>query len=190
MNDEERDTVNRQDKAQIIEQLHEKAARANIAVVTDFKGMGVEEMTILRAKLREAGVDYQVVKNTLARLALKETSHDVLNDRLKENCAVALGYDDPVALAKALSDFAKGSKKLSLRYGSLEGKFLDEEGVKQLATLPSKPELLAKLLGTMNAVPTNFVNVFAAVLRNFLYALNAIKEQKEGGAAPEATEAS
>ncbi|MDP3427605.1 MAG: hypothetical protein Q8S17_09550, partial [Humidesulfovibrio sp.] len=63
---------------------------------------------------------------------------------------------------------------------------LDEEGVKQLAMLPSKPELLAKLLGTMNAVPTNFVGVFAAILRNFLYALNAIKEQKEGGAVPEA----
>ena len=137
--------MNRQEKAQIIEQLHEKAARASIAVVTDFKGMGVEEMTLLRVKLREAGVDYQVVKNTLARLALKETSHDVLNERLKENCAVALGYDDPVALAKALADFAKTSKKLQLRYGSLEGKFLDEEGVKQLATLPSKPELLAKL---------------------------------------------
>ncbi|OGR37347.1 MAG: 50S ribosomal protein L10 [Desulfovibrionales bacterium GWA2_65_9] len=178
--------MNRQDKAQIIEQLHEKAARANIAVVTDFKGMGVEEMTLLRAKLREAGVDYQVVKNTLARLALTDTSHAVLNERLKENCAVALGYEDPVALAKALSEFAKGSKKLTLRYGSLEGKFLDEEGVKQLAMLPSKPELLAKLLGTMNAVPTNFVGVFAAILRNFLYALNAIKEQKEGGAVPEA----
>jgi large subunit ribosomal protein L10 len=178
--------MNRQDKAQIIEQLHEKAARANIAVVTDFKGMGVEEMTLLRAKLREAGVDYQVVKNTLARLALTDTSHVVLNERLKENCAVALGYDDPVALAKALSEFAKGSKKLALRYGSLEGKFLDEEGVKQLAMLPSKPELLGKLLGTMNAVPTNFVGVFAAILRNFLYALNAIKEQKEGGAVPEA----
>ena len=175
--------MNRQEKAQIIEQLSEKAARANIAVVTDFKGMGVEEMTLLRAKLREAGVDYQVVKNTLARLAFKETSHGVLNDRLKENCAIALGYDDPVVVAKALSDFAKTSKKLGLRFGSLEGKFLDDEAMKQLATLPSKPELLAKLLGTMNAVPTNFVNVFAAVLRNFLYALTAIKEQKEEPAA-------
>jgi Ribosomal protein L10 len=175
--------VNRQEKAQIIEQLSEKAARANIAVVTDFKGMGVEEMTLLRAKLREAGVDYQVVKNTLARLAFKDSGHGILNDRLKENCAVALGYDDPVAAAKALSDFAKTSKKLGLRYGSLEGKFLDEAGVKQLATLPSKPEMLGKLLGTMNAVPTNFVGVFAAVLRNFLYALNAIKDQKEGSAA-------
>lgn len=175
--------MNRQEKAQIIEQLHEKAARASIAVVTDFKGMGVEEMTLLRVKLREAGVDYQVVKNTLARLALKETSHDVLYERLKENCAVALGYEDPVALAKALTEFMKGSKVLTMRYGSLEGKFLDDEGVKYLATLPGKPELLAKMLGTMNAVPTNFVNVFAAVLRNFLYALNAIKDQKEGGAA-------
>ncbi|HBR05948.1 MAG TPA: 50S ribosomal protein L10 [Desulfovibrio sp.] len=174
--------MNRQEKAQIIEGLREKAGRASIAVVTDFKGMSVEEVTDLRAKLRVAGVDYQVVKNTLARLALKETPHGVLEQYFKENCAVALGYDDPVAMAKALSDFARTSKKFDLRYGSLEGKFLDADGVKELAKLPSKPELLARVLGTMNAVPTNFVGLFANLLRNCLYALTAIKDKKEAAA--------
>ncbi len=171
--------VNRQEKAQIIEQLNEKAGRASIAIVTDFKGMTVEEITNLRVKLNEAGVDYQVVKNTLARLAMKDTDHGVLTEHFKENCAIAIGYDDPVALAKALADFAKTSKKFKLKFGSLEGSFLDAGGVNELAKLPSKPELLAMALGTMNAVPTNFVGLFANLLRNFLYALNAIKDQKE-----------
>ncbi|MGE4551914.1 MAG: 50S ribosomal protein L10 [Desulfovibrionaceae bacterium] len=171
--------MNRQEKAQIIDGLSAKAQRASIAVVTDFKGMSVESLTELRVKLREVGVDYQVVKNTLARLAFTDSPHKVLNDHMKENCAVALGYEDPVALAKALADYAKTNKKFALKYGSLEGKYLDDEAVKELAKLPGKPEMLARLLGTMNAVPTSFVCVFANLLRTFLYALNAIKDQKE-----------
>ena len=110
---------------------------------------------------------------------MQDTDHGILSEHFKENCAIALGYDDPVALAKVLADYAKTNKKFAMRFGSLEGKFLDEAGVKELSTLPSKPEMLAKLLGTMNAVPTNFVGLFANVLRTFLYALNAIKDQKE-----------
>ena len=171
--------MNRQEKAQIIEQLHEKAARASIAVVTDFKGLTVEEMTLLRAKCFETGVDYQVVKNTLARLALKDTDHGDLSEHFKENCAIALGYEDPVALAKALADFDKTNKKFAIRFGSLEGKFLDSDGVKELAKMPSKPELLSSVLGTMQAVPRNFVCLFANIERKLLYALTAIKDQKE-----------
>ncbi len=174
--------MNRQEKAQIVEALNAKAGRASIAVVTDFKSMTVEEMTELRVKLRQVGVEFQVVKNTLARLAFKDTTHGILAQYFKENCAVALGYEDPVALAKALSDFAKASKKFELRYGSLEGKYLDANGIKELAKLPGKQELLAMLLGTMNAVPTNFVGVLASVLRTFLYALTAVKEKKEAAA--------
>ncbi len=171
--------MNRQDKAKIIEQLNEKASRANVAVVTDFKGISVEEITELRTRLREAGVEFQVVKNTLARIALKETDHEVLCEHFKDNCAIALGYDDPVTPAKSLADYAKTNKKFAMRFASLEGKFLDEAAVKELAKMPSKQELLGSLLGTMNAVPTNFVGLFANLLRNTLYALNAIKEQKE-----------
>ena len=171
--------MNRQEKAQIIEQLHEKVSRASIAVVTDFKGLTVEELTKLRAKCYEVGVDYQVVKNTLARLALNDTDHGALSEHLKENCAIALGYDDPVALAKTLSDYAKTSKKFAIRYGTLEGQFLDSEAVKELSKMPSKPELLSSVLGTLQAVPRNFVCLFANIERKFLYALTAIKEQKE-----------
>lgn len=174
--------MNRQEKAQVVEQLQEKAGRASIAVVTDFKGVNVEAMTGLRAQLREAGVDYQVVKNTLARLALSDTDHSALNEHFKENCGIALGYEDPVAVAKVLADFAKKSKQFQLKFASLEGKYLDADGVKELAKLPGREELLSSMLGTMNAVPTNFVGLFANLLRNTLYALNAIKEQKESAA--------
>ncbi len=171
--------MNRAEKAKIIEQLKERADKASITLVSDFKGLKVEDLNALRVKLRESGVDYQVVKNTLARIALEETRHDVIRDSFKECCALAFGYDDPVLAAKVLADFAKQNKKFSLRFASLEGKFLDEQAIQELSKLPGREELLAKLLGTMNAVPTNFVGLFANMMRNMLYALNAIKEQKE-----------
>ena len=166
-------------KSEIIEELRAKADRAGIAVVTDFKGLKAEELTDLRVKLRTAGVDYQVVKNTLARKAVKGGTHDALADHFKENCAVAFGYDDPVLTAKVLVDYAKTSKKFSVKLASLSGKVIDAAGVAELSKLPSKPELLAMTLGTMNAVPTNFVSLFANVIRGALYALTAIKEKKE-----------
>ena len=170
--------MNRTQKAAIIEELKGKVLASSILVVSDFKGMPVEEMTRFRGKIRECDGEVVVVKNTLARIALTETTHDSLKGHLKENCAVAFGMQDPVALAKAVSTFAKTSKKLKVKSGSLEGKALTAEQVDALAKLPSKPELIAKALGTMNAVPTNFVSLFANITRGLLYALKAIEEKK------------
>ncbi len=170
--------MNRSEKTALIEAIKAKTEKASITVVTDFKGMPVEELTNLRVALRNAGCDYLVVKNTLARIAFTDTAHDSIKDDFKENCAIAFGYDDPVAVAKALSDFAKGSKIFKIRHGSLEGQLLTAEQVDNLAKLPSKEQLLAQTLGTMNAVPTNFVSLFANVIRGMLYALKAIEEKK------------
>lgn len=170
-------------KAEIIARLKAKADKAQIAVVTDFKGLKVEELTQLRIKLRQAGIDYQVVKNTLARIAMTGGPHEVLKDKLKENCAVAFGYDDPVVAAKVLADFVKASKKFALRYGSLQGKFMDEAGISELARLPGRPELLSRMLGAMNAVPTNFVSLMANIPRGLLNVLTALKDKKSEGAA-------
>ncbi len=170
--------MNRSEKATLIEAIKAKADKASIAVVTDFKGMPVEELTQLRDVLRNAGCDYLVVKNTLARIAFTEGTHDSIKDDFKDNCAIAFGYDDPVAVAKALSDFAKGSKLFKIRHGSLEGKVLSAEQINSLAKMPSKEQLLAQTLGTMNAVPTNFVSLFANMIRGVLYALKAIEEKK------------
>ena len=175
--------MNRSEKAAIIEQIRSRAASASIAVVTDFKGMSVEELTRLRVALRNSGGEYHVVKNTLARIALSDTANASIKDDFKDNCAIALGFDDPVAVAKALSDFVKQSKIFSLRCASLDGKEMTPAQVDALAKLPGKEQLLGQLLGTMNAVPTNFVSLFANMLRGLLYALKAIEEQKGKAAA-------
>jgi large subunit ribosomal protein L10 len=170
--------VNRTEKAVVIEKIKAAAAKSSIAVVADFKGMTVEEMTRLRVKLREAGGELLVVKNTLARIAFNGGPHEVIKDNFRENCAIALGSTEPVALAKTMADFARTSKTLALRHASLEGKFLDSGQIEALARLPGRQELLARTLGTMNAVPTNFVSLFANIIRGMLYALKAIEEKK------------
>jgi len=170
--------MNRSEKAQVIDQIKVKADRASICVVTDFRGLKVEEMTNLRVKLRQQGVDYAVVKNTLARIAVTDGTHKALAERLKENNAIAFGYEDPVATAKALVDFAKANKKFSVKFASLEGKLLDEPQVQALAKLPGKQQLLGMVLGTMNAVPTGFVSLLANVPRGLLNVLTALKDKK------------
>jgi len=170
--------VNRSGKAAIIEQIKSRIEAAPFAVVTDFKGMTVEELTSLRVKLREAGGELYVVKNTLARLAFTDSQHDSVKDMFKENSAVALGFEDPVAVAKALSEFAKSSKLFKLRHGSFQGKVISAAQVEDLAKLPSREVLLAQVLGTMNAVPTNFVSLLANTIRPLLYCLKAIEEKK------------
>ncbi|MCA1742771.1 MAG: 50S ribosomal protein L10 [Desulfovibrionales bacterium] len=171
--------MNREDKAKIIQSIRDKANRACITVVTDFKGLSVEEMTELRSNLREQNVEYQVVKNTLARIALEESPHSAIKDKFKDCCAVAFGFDDPVVAAKVLVQFEKKSKKFQNRFASLDGRFLEAESLKELSELPGRDELLAKTLGTMNAVPTNFVCLFANVIRGMFNVLNGVKEQKE-----------
>ena len=174
--------MNRSGKAAIIEAVKARADKASFAVITDFKGMTVEELTNLRVALRNAGGEYLVVKNTLARIALTDGTHDAIKDKFHDNCGVAFGFDDPVAVAKALSDFAKQSKLFELRCASLDGKALDAAQIDALAKLPGKEQLLGQLLGTMNAVPTNFVSLFANMVRGLLYALKGIEDQKANAA--------
>jgi large subunit ribosomal protein L10 len=170
--------VNRTEKAATIEKIKATVKKSSIVVVADFRGMPVEEMTRFRVKLREISGELVVVKNTLARIALGGGAHDVIKDNFRENCAIALGMEDPVALAKAVSDFAKTSKTLKIRHGSLEGKFLSADQINALARLPGRNELLAQTLGTLNAVPTGFVSLLANTIRGVLYALKAIEEKK------------
>jgi large subunit ribosomal protein L10 len=171
--------LNRTDKAAVIERLMSKSQDAPIAVVADFKGMPVEEMIRLRVKLRAVGGELIVVKNTLARIAFANGKHDAIKDLFRENCAVAVGRNDPVALAKAVTDFARTSKTLVLKHGSFEGKPLTTAQIEDLAKLPGKQELMSRVLGTMNAVPTNFVSLFANMLRGMLYVLKAVEDRKK-----------
>jgi large subunit ribosomal protein L10 len=166
-------------KQQITEDLHDRFARSAIIVLTDYKGLDVTTINELRRKLREANIEYQVVKNTLLVRAAEDTDIALIKDHFKGPSAVAISYDDPVAPAKVLTQFAKENDKLEIKVGVLNGKVLDVQAIKALATLPSREVLLAHVLSTINAVPTSFVRVLAEVPRSLLNVLTAIKDQKE-----------
>jgi large subunit ribosomal protein L10 len=166
-------------KQQITEDLHDRFAKSAIIVLTDYKGLDVTSINDLRRKLRESDIEYQVVKNTLLVRAAEDTEVALIKDHFKGPSAVAISYDDPVAPAKVLTQFAKDNNKLEIKVGVLNGKVLDLQAIKALATLPSKEVMLAHLLSTINAVPTSFVRVLAEVPRSLLNVLTAIKDQKE-----------
>ncbi len=170
--------MNRSEKQVVVDAMAERLGRAKACVLTNFTGLKVEQMTDLRQKLRENSLEYVVVKNTLLKRAGEGSSAALLADELTGPNGLAIAYDDPVALAKILVDFAKVNPKLELRSGVLEGKLISAAQVADLAKMPSREQLLAMLLGAMNGVPRNLVSVLAAVPRSLLNALNAIKDQK------------
>ncbi|HEU0264584.1 MAG TPA: 50S ribosomal protein L10 [Geobacterales bacterium] len=171
--------MNRDDKQQVVTELHEKLKRAQAVFLTDFRGMNVEQATVLRSELRKASVEYKVVKNTLLELASKETDKEGLASHYAGPTAIALTYGDPVAAAKVLARFAKEQQNtFKLKAGVLTGKLITVAEIQALADLPSREVLLAKMLGSMQAPATNFVGVLAAVPGSFVRVLNAYKEQK------------
>jgi large subunit ribosomal protein L10 len=171
--------LNRDQKIDVIGALNEAFSKAKFAVVADYRGLKVTELEKLRKNLRENDAQIQVAKNTLLRLAVKGTPCEGLSDSFTGTTAVAVGFKEPVGPAKALATFASEFNAFIIRSAVLDGKVLSVEDVVSLSKLPSREELLAKLLGTMNAVPTSFVRVLSAVPQKLLYALSAIKEQKE-----------
>jgi len=170
------------DKKKVVQDLREKFLKTKVLIVTDYKGLRVESLNDLRRKLRDAGIEYQVVKNTLLRRASQETDVALIQESFKGPSAIALSYDDPVAPAKVLTQFAKENEKLELRIGVMGGKIIDLNGIKALANLPSREVLLSQLLSVMNAVPTSFVRVLSAVPSGMLNVLLALKAKKEEAA--------
>ena len=166
-------------KQQITEDLHERFAKSAIIVLTDYKGLDVTSINDLRRKLRESNVEYQVVKNSLLARASEDTEVAAIKDHFKGPSAVAISYEDPVAPAKVLTQFAKDNNKLEIKVGVLNGKVLDVQAIKALASLPSREVLLAQFLATLNAVPGSFVRTLAEIPRSFVNVLTAIKDQKE-----------
>jgi large subunit ribosomal protein L10 len=167
------------EKRGIVEALQDKLARSKVVIVTDYKGLDVAKLNELRGKLRASGVEYQVVKNTLLERASQNTDFAVIRDSLKGPSAIALSYDDPVAPAKVLTQFAQENDKLTIKAGVLKGKLIGPDGIKALSALPSREVLLGQVLSVMNAVPTSFVRLLNEIPRSFLNVLQAIKEEKE-----------
>jgi len=166
-------------KETVVEGIQEKLAASQSVVLYDYRGLTVLEVSQLRNKMREAGVEYKVLKNTMIKRAAENLNIEGIDEYLHGPTAVAFGLNDPVVPAKILSDFIKAAKKTEIKGGILAGKVVDEAGVKNLAELPSKEELLAKMLGSLNAPVQGLVMVLSGVMRNFVCALNAIREQKE-----------
>jgi len=162
-----------------VDEIREKLQQSTLSVLTDYRGLNVVEVTDLRSQLREAGIEFKVVKNTLTWLAAKEIGLDTLRPYLEGPTAIAYSRTDPVAPARILSGFAKNHKALDIKAGVLEGQVISQELVKELADLPSRDHLLAKLLGTLQAPLAGLVNVLNGPIRNFVYVLDAVRLQKE-----------
>jgi large subunit ribosomal protein L10 len=168
-----------EDKKSIVKALNERLGRIQVAILTDYKGLDVTAINDLRRKLREENVEYQVVKNTLLLRASEGTDVALLKDYFVGPSAVALSYEDPVAPAKVLTQFAKDHQALEIKAGVMEGKVLDLATLRALADLPSREVLLGQLVGVLNNVPTSFVRLVAEIPRQMLNVLTAIKDQKE-----------
>lgn len=168
-----------EDKKKVVEELKEKFATTKVVIVTDYKGLNVAQMTALRRKLSEADVEYKVVKNTLLTRASKDTDVELLTDVFEGPSGIAFSFDDPVAPAKILTEFAKENKTLEIKAGVMDGKRMDINAITALSKLPSREDLLAQVLSAMNAVPSGLVRALADVPRRMMNVLNAIKDQKE-----------
>ena len=164
-------------KQPIVDEISALFDGAASAVLVDYRGLTVEQDTILRKQLREAGVSYKVYKNTLIKRAAEGTAFAALDPDLEGPTALAVSKTDATAPARALAKFAKTADKLELKAGVVEGTYYDAKGIQVIATIPSREELLGKLLGSIQSPITNFARV-----------LNQIAESK-GGAGAEAAEA-
>lgn len=169
----------RQAKAEDLAEIRSRLASAQSAFLTDFRGLNVEEVTELRRKLRADNVEFKVLKNTLVWKVAQELGLQGLEPYLQGPTAFTFGADDPVIPAKGLMEFIKDRKKLEVKAGILNGRIIGPEEVKILADLPPRPELLAKLAGCMQSPMAGFVGVLQARLRSFVYALDALRRQKE-----------
>lgn len=165
-------------KEQKIAHIKENADKAKVAVVTNYKGLSVEEITILRRELQKAGADYTVTKNTLAKIAMKGTAFEVLADSMKESTAIAFGFDDEVSAAKVVAKFIKDKKKCEILCGALDGQVLSAAQVNELANTPSKEELYAKMLGCVNSPATGIVGSVNAVMSSLVRAIDAVAKKK------------
>jgi large subunit ribosomal protein L10 len=173
--------MSREEKARTIDILQESLSKCNIGIFTDYRGMPNSEMTVLRGKLRELGVEYRVVKNTLAQFAAGRAGRDDLTSSFEGPVAIAFGYGDITDPARALADYIGAAKvSLSIKGGFLSDRLLTSDEVNTLATLPPKEILIAKLLGGMQSPITNLVNCLAAPVRGLMGVLQARIQQLEG----------
>lgn len=168
----------REQKEEMVAQLAEKLSRIRSAVFTSVSGYTMEDANALREKGLEQGLELAIAKKTLLVRALEKNGFSLEKGDLAGSVLTTFGYNDDVSAAKLMATFAKGRDGIQLIGGILEGAVVDAAAVNQLASLPSREELLAQLVGSINAPVSGFVNALAGNLRNLVYVLNSIKESK------------
>jgi len=171
-------SLNREEKAVVIEEVSAELAKAQSVIIAEYRGLDVAAVTVLRKQARESGVYLRVLKNTLVRRAVAGSPFEALSSQMTGPLMYAVSQD-PVSAAKVFASFAKTNDKLVIAGGALPNNVLDVEGVKALATMPSREELLAKLMGTMQAPVTQFVRTLNEVPTKFVRGLAAVRDQKE-----------
>ncbi|MBI5886492.1 MAG: 50S ribosomal protein L10 [Deltaproteobacteria bacterium] len=174
--------MKKQEKVRIVDDIKAKFQRAGATFVVDYKGMKAVDLTEIRKGLRDASVDFKVVRNTLAKRAISGTPLESISDKLVGTSAIAFAYKDAAAAAKLLTQYAGERPNLKLVMGTLGNRQIGLAEIKGLAELPSRDVLLARLLGSMQSPTSGFVRVLSGVPQKFLYALNAIKDAKAGAA--------
>lgn len=169
--------MKRPEKQQMISELQEKFSRAKAAVLTEYRGLSVQELEDLRMQLRSADVEYRIVKNTLAARAAAGTGLECLRESFTGPVGIAISYNDPLSPAKVLTAFAKKQEKLRLVVGALEGRLVDAKGLKGLATLPGLEQLRARLVGLLQAPAACLARLVATPGTQIARVLRARSEQ-------------
>lgn len=172
----------RPDKVAQVEAIEAWLRDAAAAILTDYRGLNVGELVTLRAKLREAGAEYRVVKNTLLQRAAAALGIDGLDPYMEGPTAVAISREDPVAPARALQEFIRQMRKLEVKGALVEGRVLGADQVKALAELPGKAQVRAQVLGALQAPMYGLVGVLGGIQRKLVFALEQIRKQKEAAA--------
>lgn len=167
-------------KFETVASVKEKLSETKSIVVADYRGLSVDKMTTLRAKLRDEGVELRVVKNRLAKIALKEAGMDPMDDFLKGMTTLAFGIKDPVSPAKVLAEFAKDNEQLRIIGGQMDNQLLDAAGIDELAKLPSREVLLSRLLGSLTSPISKVAYGLNQTVAKTVYAFDAVARQKAG----------
>ena len=168
-------------KEVMVEEMKETFTGNRGFVFSNIENIKANDFDEFRKKMKKAGSRYFVLKNRIAKIAFRESGIEGLDDVFENKKVTGIGLitDDPVNITKIMVDFSKSSKGFLISKGYLEGKVLSEERIRELSEMPSRDELIARLVGTINAPVSNFVNVLATLIKNLMFALDAIKEKKE-----------
>ena len=175
-------SLNLEEKKEVVAEVAERLTKAQAVVLAEYRGLPVEQITVLRSQARASGVYLRVLKNTLARRAVKGTPFEKLADKMVGPLAYGIS-DDPVAAAKVLHAYAKGNERLVIKGGAMPNYVMTAKEIGNLATLPGREELLARLMGTMQAPIAKFVQTLNEVPSKFVRTLAAVRDQKEKQAA-------